>query len=57
MTDQELIEGDLNGTLSDEQLVEYLIRIEKCHPSTAHTIVYTDWHQAEKDRLKGTSRI
>ena len=47
MTDQELIEGDLNGTLTDEQLVEYLVRIEKCHPSTAHTIVYTDWDQAE----------
>ena len=57
MTDQELIEGDLNGTLTDEQLVEYLVRIEICHPSTAHTIVFTDWDQAVKDRLKGTSRI
>lgn len=57
MTDKELIDGDLNGTLTDEQLVEYLIRIEKCHPSTARTIVYTDWDRAEKDRRKGISRI
>lgn len=57
MTDQELMDGDANGTLTDAQMVEYLVRIEKYHPATAHTIVYTDWDQVEKNSITGKGPI